>query len=116
LPLGPGGSRGAAAPVRRRPRAARMGARVTTVERTATTVTIGGAWTYEWAQRRRPFIHPLRTPAGHVLTRNAPDDHPWHHALWFAIKYVDGENFWEQAGGHGSLRVTAPPTVVETAA
>ncbi len=55
----------------------------------------------------RPFVHPLRTPSGAVLTIDAPADHPWHHALWFTIKFVNGENFWEEYGEFGLLRTTA---------
>jgi len=39
-----------------------------------------------------------------VLTRDAPDDHPWHHGLWFTIKYVNEENFWEEQPPYGVLR------------
>ncbi|CAN5865856.1 hypothetical protein BH24ACT3_BH24ACT3_03180 [soil metagenome] len=70
-------------------------------------------WTYHWGARKRPFVHPVTTPAGHVLTRNAPDDHPWHHALWFTIKFVNEENFWEEMAPYGVLRHTAPPVVTE---
>ena len=59
----------------------------------------------------RPHLHPVTTPAGHVLTCDAPADHPWHHALWFTIKYVDGDNFWEQMGGEGDLRTRAVQVV-----
>ena len=52
----------------------------------------------------RPYVHPLTTPAGAVLTVEAPADHPWHHALWFTIKFVNGENFWEEYGDFGTLR------------
>lgn len=71
----------------------------------------GGAWTYDWHDRPRPFVHPVRTPAGHVLTVDAPADHPWHHALWFTIKFVDGDNFWEEFGDFGLLRQAATPAV-----
>jgi hypothetical protein len=54
----------------------------------------------------RPYVHPLSTPAGAVLSVEAPDDHPWHHALWFTIKFVNGENFWEEYGEFGTLRTT----------
>ncbi len=74
-------------------------------------VTVAGCWTYEWGARKRPYVHPLRTPAGHVLTRNAPDDHPWHHGLWFTIKFVDGDNFWEEMAPYGVLRHDGPPAV-----
>ena len=55
----------------------------------------------------RPYVHPLTTPAGAVLTVEAPADHPWHHALWFTIKFVNGENFWEEYGEFGTLRTIA---------
>lgn len=76
---------------------------------------VAARWTYVWDDHRRPHIHPLTTPAGHVLSRNAPDDHPWHHALWFTIKFVDGENFWEEYGDYGVLRHLGPPAVTEGA-
>ncbi len=52
----------------------------------------------------RPFVHPVTTPAGAVLSVEAPADHPWHHALWFTIKFVNEENFWEEYGDFGTLR------------
>src|SRR6185436_20165510 len=61
-------------------------------------------WRYAFGARKRPYVHPLTTPAGHVLTRNAPDDHPWHHGLWFTIKFVNEENFWEEYDSYGVLR------------
>ncbi len=51
----------------------------------------------------RPHIHPLLAPNGGILTIDAPADHPWHHGLWFTIKYVNGENFWEEYGEFGRL-------------
>lgn len=69
-------------------------------------------WRYVYGARRRPFVHPLTTPAGIVLTRNAPDDHPWHHGLWFTIKFVNGENFWEEYGDYGVVRHDRVPRVV----
>lgn len=68
-----------------------------------------GAATYVWGARRRPFVHPLRSPAGDVLTVDAPADHPWHHGLWFAIKLVNGENFWEEFDAYGVVRHDGPP-------
>jgi hypothetical protein len=38
----------------------------------------------------------VATPAGHTLTRVEPADHPWQRGLWFSIKFVDGDNFWEE--------------------
>jgi hypothetical protein len=61
------------------------------------------SWSAVW-DAPRPYLHPVRTLAGAQLTVEAPADHPWHHALWFAIKFVNGENFWEQYGEFGTLR------------
>lgn len=61
-------------------------------------------WTYAREARKRPHVHPLRAPSGAVLTRDAPPDHPWHHALWFTIKFVNDENFWEEEPPYGVLR------------
>jgi hypothetical protein len=44
------------------------------------------------------------SPGGALLTRDAPPDHPWHHGLWFAIKYVNGDNFWEEQPPYGVIR------------
>jgi hypothetical protein len=60
-------------------------------------------WSAVW-DAPRPFLHPVRTPGGALLTANAPADHPWHHALWFTIKFVNGENFWEEYDAFGTLR------------
>jgi hypothetical protein len=68
-------------------------------------------WTYNRDHRKRPNVHPVATPSGAVLTRDAPEDHPWHHALWFTIKFVNGENFWEEMPPYGVLRHVDPSTV-----
>jgi hypothetical protein len=68
-------------------------------------------WTYNADHRKRPNVHPLRAPAGSVLTCDAPADHPWHHGLWFTIKYVNGENFWEEHDAYGVLRHVTPTSV-----
>lgn len=74
------------------------------------------SWTAVW-DAPRPYLHPVRTPAGASLTVEAPADHPWHHALWFAIKFANGENFWEEYGEFGTLRtrevVSGPNGAVE---
>lgn len=89
-----------------------MGA-VTVIERDDDAVAVGDRWTYVWGDRRHPHLHPVRTPSGHVLTVNAPADHPWHHGLWFAIKYVNEENFWEEYDAYGVQRYQGPPAVTE---
>jgi hypothetical protein len=66
---------------------------------------------YNADHRKRPNFHPVATPSGAVLTRDAPEDHPWHHGLWFTIKFVNGENFWETYDAHGVLRHVGPDTI-----
>jgi len=76
----------------------------------------GTRWSYqprkhlalEWAGRElltyqfrpdaegKPFVHPLCTSQGVLLTAYRPWDHPWHRGLWFAWKYLNGVNFWEE--------------------
>jgi hypothetical protein len=68
-------------------------------------------WTYNADHRKRPNVHPLRTPSGVTLTRDAPEDHPWHHGLWFTIKFVNDENFWEEYDAYGVLRHVDDTTV-----
>lgn len=74
-------------------------------------VTVADRWTYAFDRPCHPRIHPLRAPSGPVLTVDAPDDHPWHHGLWFTIKFVDGVNYWEELGGHGVLLHRDDPPV-----
>jgi hypothetical protein len=44
-----------------------------------------------------PMFHPLALTDGTVLTWDAPPDHPWHHALWFAWKYLNRANYWDRS-------------------
>jgi type 1 glutamine amidotransferase len=44
----------------------------------------------------KPFFHPIALPSGPILTTNQPEDHPWHHGLWFCWKYINGINYWEE--------------------
>ncbi len=53
-------------------------------------------------------MHPLVTPAGHPLSVVSPPDHEWHRGLWFAIKFVDSVNFWEEIDPFGTQRVVGP--------
>ena len=42
-----------------------------------------------------PYFDPVATVDGRSLTLNSPADHAWHHALWFAWKFINGLNYWE---------------------
>jgi hypothetical protein len=74
-----------------------------------------GGWTYVWDHRRKPHLHPVATPAGLVLTRVEPPDHPWQRGVWFVVKFVDGDNFWEEggAGGWGVQRHERRPQIAD---
>jgi Methane oxygenase PmoA len=42
----------------------------------------------------RPYLHPVRTLAGDLVTDGRPDDHPWHKGISWALPNVGPENFW----------------------
>ncbi|KQR65530.1 oxidoreductase [Arthrobacter sp. Leaf337] len=42
----------------------------------------------------RPYLHPISTLAGTVVTDHLPEDHVWHLGSGVAIQDVDGVNFW----------------------
>jgi hypothetical protein len=57
----------------------------------------------------KPCLHPLTTPRGHCLTAFEPSDHIWHRGLWFAIKFINGSNFWEERPPFGIQQSRAEP-------
>ena len=69
------------------------------------------AWTLDYGSTAKPFIHPLRTPGGQTLSLAEPYDHPWHRGLWFAFKFVNGDNFWEENVDHGVQRIEDVPGI-----
>ncbi len=64
----------------------------------------------------RPYLHPITTTSGVVVTDHLPLDHVWHLGAGVALQDVDGINFWggrtyrREAQGyvwredHGSIR------------
>lgn len=54
----------------------------------------------------KPFLHPLISASGEVLTRGWPvealpgdsNDHTWHRGVWFAHGDVNGVDFWREKG------------------
>jgi predicted dehydrogenase len=42
----------------------------------------------------RPYLHPVRTLAGVVVSAHHPADHDWHNGVGMAIPDVNGTNFW----------------------
>lgn len=59
---------------------------------------------------RSGFIHPLRSPAGAVLTRIQPPDHWHHYGIWNPWTSTEFEgrsvDFWNIGGGQGTVRAT----------
>jgi len=57
----------------------------------------------------KPYLDPIRTRAGHVVSLFRPWDHVWHKGIAWSLPVVDGENFW---GGptyvHGQGYVQLP--------
>ncbi|WFR65768.1 PmoA family protein [Curtobacterium flaccumfaciens] len=49
----------------------------------------------------RPYVHPVRTLAGTVVSAHHPPDHDWHCGVGFAIPDLDGANCW---GGRSYVR------------
>lgn len=42
----------------------------------------------------KPYLHPVRTLAGNVVTAYRPHDHPWHKGIQMTASDVSGQNFW----------------------
>lgn len=42
----------------------------------------------------RPYLHPVSTLAGTVVTDHVPADHVWHLGAGVAVQDVNGINFW----------------------
>jgi predicted dehydrogenase len=42
----------------------------------------------------RPYLHPVRTRAGVVVSAHHPADHDWHNGVGMAIPDVNGTHFW----------------------
>jgi hypothetical protein len=42
----------------------------------------------------KPFVHPIRTRAGHLVSLFRPHDHVWHKGIAWSLPVVGDENFW----------------------
>ncbi|MQY37084.1 hypothetical protein SRB17_50870 [Streptomyces sp. RB17] len=60
----------------------------------------------------RPYLHPVRTLSGAVVTGYRPNDHRWHKGLSLTASHLSGANLW---GGntyvHGQGYVELPERV-----
>jgi hypothetical protein len=43
---------------------------------------------------RRPYLHPVYTLDGDLVTDCRPADHPWHKGISMTMSVVDDQNFW----------------------
>lgn len=77
---------------------------------------------------KKPYLHPLRTASGKIITRRYPmeqvagetKDHPHHRGLWFSHGDVNGWDFWanepDQKGvgkGKGFIKAHKPKVLHE---
>lgn len=54
----------------------------------------------------KPFLYPLRTPSGTVVSRGYPiepregeeRDHDWHRGIWYGHGDINGHDFWRELG------------------
>ncbi|MGW0908428.1 DUF6807 domain-containing protein [Streptomyces sp. NPDC002853] len=93
-----------------------MTIQVTHIHGERITVTSGGVelLSYVYApdpdafEARKPYIHPLRTLAGHQVSGYRPNDHRWHKGLQMTASHLSGQNFWggnSYVHGEGYLRL-----------
>lgn len=61
----------------------------------------------------KPGFHPLVTPRGHMLTGWEMSDHLWHRGLWFTVKFINNENFWEERAPFGVQASASVPRTEE---
>lgn len=74
--------------------------------RPLTTLHFGEKWD-------KPFLHPLRSSSGVVISRGFPldpqdgesNDHAWHRGIWYGHGDVSGEDFWRELGADKSGRL-----------
>lgn len=80
-------------------------------------------WGEEWD---KPFLYPIRTVSGRVLSRGWPmepregdsQDHTWHRGIWYGHGNINGADFWREQGREKTARLIAkaPPRASGAAA
>jgi hypothetical protein len=61
----------------------------------------------------KPFLYPLRTVSGKILSRRYPietvpgeeTDHAWHRGLWYGHGIINGHDFWREQGRDKTSRL-----------
>ena len=73
-----------------------------------------GSATYRYQGLPKATLHPWTTARGTVVSGFEMSDHVWHRGLWFTIKFINGDNYWEEHEPFGTQVHNQPPTVSET--
>ncbi|MFI0239295.1 PmoA family protein [Streptomyces sp. NPDC016845] len=89
------------------------GDRITVTERTTGVELFAYVYRPEAAwEAPKPYLHPLRTLSGDVVTDYRPNDHRWHKGLQMTASHLSGQNLW---GGntyvHGEGYLALPERV-----
>ncbi|MGJ5813172.1 PmoA family protein [Paludibaculum fermentans] len=61
----------------------------------------------------KPFLYPIRTVSGKVLSRGWPlepnegdsKDHAWHRGFWYGHGSINGADFWREQGRDKTARL-----------
>ena len=73
---------------------------------------------YHGAEWDKPFLHPLRTLSGIVVTRGFPvekiegetTDHLWHRGLWYGYEDINEVDFWRELSEDKTGRIVSRST------
>ena len=76
------------------------------------------------ADANKPYLSPLRSPSGKIMTRGFPmenipgesHDHLHHRGLWFSYDDVNGVKFWENDPSYVGVKPNVGKIVVQQAA
>lgn len=81
----------------------------------------GGMELYYGPKWDKPFVYPLRSVGGVVVSRGYPleprageaSDHAWHRGIWYGHGIINGQDFWRELGREKTARLvaSAPPKV-----
>lgn len=61
----------------------------------------------------KPFLHPIRTVSGTIISRGWPvepregdeQDHAWHRGIWYGHGDINGEDFWREKPDRTTARL-----------
>ena len=69
-------------------------------------------WSEKWD---KPFLYPIRTMSGKVISRRWPlephdgdsNDHAWHRGFWYGHGDINGADYWREQGRDKTSRLIA---------